>query len=278
MDYIKQAIQAAAEAAQKHTPSNAIVGRDGLLHCPVCAKPLQVQLSIAGATYTVPCLCACGEAKQAAAEESERAERQRIRAEHYAKTCYGWRAAPAMMQKTFAHSCHNPRQTALCRDYAANFDRMRAEGRGLLMYGGVGTGKSYLAACIANELLLRPETVRMTSIATLATMPIDQRDDAVEYGSFCHLLILDDLGAERRTPYVMDLLFTLIDSRLSAGLPTIVTTNLSPAELAMTDDLAFRRLTDRLFETMTPVKFEGDSLRKKAFIARVKGEDANGTL
>ena len=60
----------------------------------------------------------------------------------------------------------NP-QTETARFYVESWETMQAENIGYLFWGGVGTGKSYLAACIANALMEKEVAVCMTNFATI---------------------------------------------------------------------------------------------------------------
>ena len=76
------------------------------------------------------------------------------------------------------------------------------------------------------------------------------------------LLVLDDLGAERDTAYAAEQVFNVVDARVQTGLPLIVTTNLSVAEMQQADSMQLKRIYDRVLE-LCPVriKLEGESRR-----------------
>ena len=76
------------------------------------------------------------------------------------------------------------------------------------------------------------------------------------------LLVLDDLGAERDTAYAAEQIFNVVDARVQTGLPLIVTTNLSVAEMQQADSMQLKRIYDRVLE-LCPVriKLEGESRR-----------------
>lgn len=162
-------------------------------------------------------------------------------------------------------------QIEQARKYAANFDRMRQENLGLMFWGVPGNGKTFAAACIANALLEqekpRAPTVRMTTFATiiskLPAMTAQDKEWYLDGFRNCDLLILDDFGMERQTDYAREQLFQLIDSRYLAGLPLIITTNLSFRELKAPADLTQQRIYDRILEMCVPVCFDGESLRQE---------------
>ena len=88
---------------------------------------------------------------------------------------------------------------------------------GLLLFGDVGTGKSFLAGCIANALLEQNMPVLMTNFPTILNRMTglfgsDRADFLANLNAY-DLLILDDLGAERGTEYALEQVFAVIDAR-----------------------------------------------------------------
>lgn len=77
------------------------------------------------------------------------------------------------------------------------------------------------------------------------------------------LLIVDDLGAERGTDYAAERVHALIDYRISAGKPLIITTNLELSEMRETSDIRKKRTYDRIFNACFPIAFRGTSFRQK---------------
>lgn len=153
----------------------------------------------------------------------------------------------------------NAHSMETCRRYAAKFPQMRQDNRGLLLFGGVGTGKTHTAACIANELLEHGVSVVMTSLVKLIDSGAE--DICSRMGSI-DLLVLDDLGAERSTDYALEQVYNIVDSRYRAGLPVIYTTNLTLEELKHPADMRYARIYDRVLERCFPVEFRGSSRRK----------------
>ena len=136
---------------------------------------------------------------------------------------------------------------------------------GLLLWGGVGTGKSFFAGCIANALLAQGVPVLMTNFAKIlgavTGMYGMERQRFLSSLNTYSLLILDDLGAERNSEYALEQLFQVVDSRYQSRKPMIVTTNLTLEELKHPSDLAHERVYDRLLERCVPVKMNGKNIR-----------------
>lgn len=166
---------------------------------------------------------------------------------------------------SFRKTNDNAYNLKLCLRYANHFDEMLAKNQGLLFYGGVGTGKTFAAACIANQLLNQRIPVIMTSfVKLLESMQGFSEDDSVLIARLnrAKLLIIDDLGAERSTDYSLEKVYDIVDSRYRAKLPIILTTNLSMTELKESTDIRYTRIYDRIFEMCYPMQFKGQSWRK----------------
>ena len=123
----------------------------------------------------------------------------------------------------------------ICSDYAHNF----REGRGnLLLTGAPGLGKTFLSACIAREVSDGGFSVTYdTAMNIFAAMEAEKfgRDEGGENRLQRYLdtdlLIMDDLGTEMSTSFVVSAVYQLINHRLMAGKSTIINTNLLPEEL-----------------------------------------------
>lgn len=166
---------------------------------------------------------------------------------------------------SFRKTNDNAYNLKLCLRYANHFDEMLAKNQGLLFYGGVGTGKTFAAACIANHLLNQRIPVIMTSfVKLLESMQGFSEDDSALIARLnrAKLLIIDDLGAERSTDYALEKVYDIVDSRYRTKLPIILTTNLSMTELKESTDIRYTRIYDRIFEMCYPMQFKGQSWRK----------------
>lgn len=247
------------------------IGEDGLLMCGKCHTRKQTRVNILGIEKTPYCLCRC-EVEKREREEAEVKRRELARkVSEYRRMGF----PESMMQEwTFDHSDGtNEKIMTAARKYALNFDDFRKQGKGLLLFGTVGTGKTYAAACIANALIDRGIPVLMTNFARIANTVGGMFEGKQEYYDSLNrfpLLILDDLAAERKTEYMQEIVFSVIDARYRAGLPLIVTTNLTSEELKHPSDISYQRTFSRLLEMCLPVEVAGKDKRLERLKADIQ--------
>lgn len=241
------------------TPDNEYMGDDGLLHCSVCNDAVQTEVEFLGKKKLVRCICSCKLKEIEAAKERERAqEREKKR-----RICF---AESNMSTWTFENDDRrNEKVSDAMARYAEQFPDFRREGKGLLLYGNVGTGKTYFAACIANRLIDMDYNVLMTNFASLTNKiqgMFEGKQEFIESLNRYSLLIIDDLGAERNSEYMKEMVFNIIDSRYRSGLPFIITTNLSTDDIKKAQDIGYSRIYDRILERCFPVEVAGVSRRR----------------
>ncbi len=126
----------------------------------------------------------------------------------------------------------------------------------VLVTGVVGKGKTGLAASLVRHLVIAGVTgIRFVSVpAMLDAMRPGADEDPMRDLVGAHLLVLDDLGAERVTDWVRERLYVLVNGRYEATRATIVTTNLDVPTLAATVD---HRMVSRLTENVTEIVVTG---------------------
>lgn len=101
--------------------------------------------------------------------------------------------------------------------YVNNWQQVKAENLGLLFWGDVGTGKSFLAACIANGLLDQGVSVMMTNFTRilnkLSDLQVKERSQFISDFGKVDLLIIDDLGVERNSEFALEQVYSVVDER-----------------------------------------------------------------
>ena len=242
------------------------IGENGLEHCSACKEPIEeffpehVQAVFGMKTH--PRFCACRRA------EYEREERERKEREHQQEVekntaiCFPERA---MREWNFANDDGSNPHMRYAKQYVEHWDEFKRKGMGMLLWGDVGTGKSYMAACIANALLEQEKRVLMTNFTAIsnAVFAAIDKNDYIEAICGYDLLILDDLGSERSSGFVVENVFSVLDRRVCSGKPMIITTNLTVKEMRETQKLDYKRIYDRVLGSCQPVCIKGESHRRE---------------
>ena len=156
--------------------------------------------------------------------------------------------------------------------YAEKWSDMLSKNIGLLLWGEVGTGKTYFAACIANALVENCVSVKMTNFSTILNDLFYENDknQYIDRLNNHNLLIIDDLGIERDTEYALEQVYNIIDARYKSNKPLIVTTNLTITEIKNPVSTAHKRIYDRVLEMCVPVKFDGENFRQQKAAEKMK--------
>ena len=161
----------------------------------------------------------------------------------------------------------NPRIMAIAKRYVDKFKEMKADHKGLLLFGKVGVGKTYASACIANALIEKGVPCMVTNFSRLINTLESLRERKQEYLDELNdyeLLVIDDLASERNTEYMQEFVMQIIDARDRSGLPLIVTTNLTAQELKNPSDMQKQRIYSRLLGMCVPIEVKGEDRRKSA--------------
>lgn len=250
-------------AAQKNQAKDGDFIKDGLLHCGVCRAPKQCRVELFGKTRTPFCICECRKKELAEEEAKRKHDEKMINIRHMRRMGF---PDAEMSRWTFEMDDHsNERISNMARKYVDNFAEFKKRGKGLLLYGTVGTGKTFTAACIANALIDQGHPCLVTNFARLVNTISGMYAGKQEYIDGLNdfdLLIIDDLASERDTEYMGEIVQNIIDSRYRAGLPLIITTNLTSEELKNPAEIRKQRIYSRLFEMCVPVEVSGKDRRK----------------
>ena len=232
-----------------------------LLLCPDCETPIQCRVKLAGVERTVPCLCSCQQRKR-------QNERDQLR--EYQKQLDVRRLKTEGLQDRLLRECSFEKAKPTpylerAQRYVCNWKEVQEKNHGFLFWGAVGTGKSYLAACIANALMEQGVPVLMTSLPKLLNqmggMYPQERCRYLSSLAKYQLLILDDFGIERSTEYALEQIFLIVDERYKAKQPLILTTNLTLKDFQNPPDAAKARIYSRILEMCVPFRFEGADRR-----------------
>ena len=243
--------------------------KDGLLFCGKCHTPKQIEVVICGKAVKPYCLCKCGEEEEKAKQEKIR---EIFRKEEIERNRHSGFLDVDMIGCTFDKDDEaNPKVSDIARRYVEHFDLMFRKGKGLLFLGNAGTGKSFIAACIANALIDQGYKCLMTNFPRIInelTGLYEGKQQYIDSLNNYNLLIIDDLAIERDTEYTAEIIQNVIDSRYRANKPLILTTNLTKAEFENPKNVRKERLFSRLYEMCLPVPVTGKDRRKENSAAK----------
>lgn len=239
------------------------IGEDGLVYCGKCGSRKQLRVKFGDKTHVVRCVCKC-ESKELEEKKRQEEYEEQMRRINRLKEA-------SMMDKKYREVTfdkyevreENKKVFEMAKKYADRFQNMYKKNQGLLLYGPVGTGKSFTAACIGNYLLDNAKPVIMTSFVKIL-QDIWENDREAEYItilSSASLLIVDDLGTERETDYALEKVYNIIDSRVRANKPMIITSNLELNDMMECEDIRKKRIYDRILECCYPMYVGGKSFR-----------------
>lgn len=241
------------------------LGEYGLIYCSKCRTARQKQIEVAGRTIEPRCMCAC---QTAAYEQREQERKHREFLDRVEKNRSVGLTDPVLRRHTFENDLgYNPQQMDMAKRFVQHWEEFQKDSMGLLLWGPVGTGKSFIAGCIANALLDQGVPVMMTNFARLLNRLTDMyagdRNAYIDSFNSFPLLIIDDLGVERNSEFAREQVFSVIDSRYRSQLPMIVTTNLTPKEMKNPADLSRARIYDRVLERCTPIRVDNQNIREQ---------------
>lgn len=219
----------------------------GIPTCPKCGCAEFAEREYNGVMVVLPVTCRCDDALA----KKEEAARKAAAVDALRKNCF---TAGSYIGYTF-ESCdeRNPKEVNAAKAYVENFAAFAAEGRGLLLFGDVGGGKTYIAASIANALMEKGRRVIMRTVSDLIYAMQDRGNPLASSMMGCDLLIIDDYGAERDTEWSKEGLYRVVDGRYASRRPMLISTNLTTGELASAA-MMDRRINDRLLERCRPIR------------------------
>ena len=226
--------------------------------CEVCGVPKTRTIYVCGKKFEMKQLCAC-EGEKLRREEHDFKHRNLVR--QLTQQCF---FPNDLSHKTFEKDDNaNEELTLIAKKYVEEFEQHRKNGKGLLLFGECDVGKSYISACIANALIEKEISVRMTNFSHISSC-IERwgsRKEYIDHLLTFQVLIIDDLNAERDTAYMSEIVYQIVDTWTNANKPIIVTTNLTKEQLLKPKRQSDSRIYTRLFEKCIPYEVKNKHRR-----------------
>ena len=244
--------------------------KDGHAYCKVCHKRKDGDvMEFFGNKMILRVACKCDREIE---QQKKRREKQ-MEIERLKRTCFN---SMREWSYTFENYQGEENQSLMiAKNFVEDYEKMKKENIGLLFYGSVGSGKTYLACSIANSLIEQYQiSVKIRNFAQIinelqkSSFDFD-KNAYIESLVNTSVLILDDLGIERDTSYAKEQVYNIVNSRYLKQKPTIFTTNLSYDTIQnCKDSVEYQRIYSRIIEMCIPVMVVGEDFRK--FIQRDK--------
>lgn len=236
----------------KQLISDIVIDTDDKMHkqCKFCGKLLDLkdyrvlyENNYIENIATAYSRCNCGEANKIWKRYDEFIEKEKLREfnlKQIAKLFQNNNLGKRQLNSTFENykiTNKNKKAYDNAKKYANKLIN-RATDKGLFITGTYGVGKTYLASCIANEVIKNKITVVFGTLIQLLDCIKDTYKDSdmsdkeyLNLYSSVDLLIIDDLGKEKPTEWVLEKLFLIVNNRYNNYLPIIITTNYNRNQL-----------------------------------------------
>ena len=244
--------------------------KDGHAYCKVCHERKDGDvMEFFGNKMILRVACKCDREIE---QQKKRREKQ-MEIERLKRTCFN---SMREWSYTFENYQGEENQSLMiAKNFVEDYEKMKKENIGLLFYGSVGSGKTYLACSIANSLIEQYQiSVKIRNFAQIinelqkSSFDFD-KNAYIESLVNTSVLILDDLGIERDTSYAKEQVYNIVNSRYLKQKPTIFTTNLSYDTIQnCKDSVEYQRIYSRIIEMCIPVMVVGEDFR--TFIQRDK--------
>lgn len=266
-----QAIQEIKEQVEQNRLNRKADGdyiKDGLLMCGECHTKKQTHISVPALHIDeiVSCTCKCAMEKIKSEERAISLRNRNMEIDRYRRDGISdVHFADCRFDSSIVEG--NEKNFTIARNFAENWKKTKELNAWLLLYGKIGTGKTHLAACIANAVIDQCLRVRMTNFQTLFDRIVgafsENKEAVYDEIRTYDLLIIDDLGIERDTSTMKEVVYSIINTRYQSGKPCVITTNLSMEHLKNPEDVMLERIYSRILEHSVPMKFTEGKFRSE---------------
>ena len=243
--------------------------RDGKMYCKKCGTLRQIEINVFGTSRKVWCLCQCQAQEEADIKLKLQTDMSIMQIRHLRELAL---ADPDFKNCTFDKDNGKQPRMKECRKYARDFKMHLEKQSGLLLLGPCGTGKTFASKCIANRLIDSGYPVLVTNFGRIAesvtAAGFEERGEYYDSLMKYPLLVIDDMGRERESDFMMEIIQRVIDDRDRSGKPMIVSTNFTAQDINNPRNDNWARIFSRIMKTCYPLKFDGDDNRAEMGMKR----------
>ena len=234
-----------------------------LVCCKKCGEPRQTVKIVLGRKYTPRVLCKCEAHASEVTTKNIIAENRMFNSKHLASARF---QSPLLnMNRREEDLGFNPDSLITIENYAADWENKYSHGSGLLFFGPIGSGKSFLAARLGNTLIDKGVTVLMIDCDGLDKrffgIPLSEQSSLIESVNGFDLLILDNLDVALDNKHSTEYINLIVSTRWAANKPMIVTTNKTPPMMRALD-FKQKRICEILLECCEPHMVDGENIRQ----------------
>lgn len=240
---------------------------DDVIRCKKCGGKRSETLTFDSETLTFRVECECQKQKKDLEERVKAIKENSLISRRYSNATF---ANIKIISDTYAV------KISRCKGYCEHAKEALENGWGIYLQGDRGTGKTHLAACIANELMNQGYELLFTNFfeitkeikATFNSNSTENEADLVNKVAEIDFLVIDDIGTESfkkngEDTWIQEKVYDVLNKRYNAKKPTIFTSNNSLSELVNERGM-MDKTVDRIMEMSTMIlKFEGQSYRRE---------------
>lgn len=223
--------------------------------CPECHKARELVINMNGCRSVVRAICDCELEEEERLAALRKKALQEMGEDSRFRKAFGDRVIRGSFDGEPNHALTVGKRYV--DSFEANFKKKM---NGIIFHGSARQGKTYAAEAVAYELHKQNFNVYMATAMELVQSFQYEASTKVEALrkriSNADLLVVDDLGASRDTEFGNEIIFSIVDSRYTAGKPLIVTTNKTLNE--MQDSTEDQRLYGRILERCYPCEVENE--------------------
>ena len=235
--------------------------------CAECGFPIEPFISPVTGRILCP-VCPCEIEKETLERKRLFDQQKKAKLDYLFAGCAIGEALPAADLEGFVERPGTEDAYAAVMEYVKNLPDMIEKGQGLIIVGPPGCGKSHLVSAVANKVREAGYSVlfeRAPKLLMRLRSAYNSKSRVCELELFealgrVDLLVIDDLGAEKRTDWSEQTIYTVIDERYASGRATLITTNLSLEEL---EEKVGERTMDRLIGSCRIIENRASSYRQE---------------